>query len=69
VSGDLFRYLKASDQRGTEANNWWGGNGSWGASYKHYEIPVEANDTYVTFTYDGFDEFVELKVPLPEVTP
>lgn len=69
VSGDLFTYLKAADQRGKEADNWWGGNGSWGASYKRYEIPVEANDTYVTFTYAGFGEFVELKVPLPEVTP
>ena len=69
VSGDLFAYLKAADQRGHEADNWGGGSGSWGAEYSRYYIPVEPGDTYVTLSYDRFGESVTLKVPLPEVTP
>ena len=69
VSGDLFTYLKAADQRGHEADNWGGGSGSWGAEYSRYYIPVEPGDTYVTLSYDRFGESVTLKVPLPEVTP
>ena len=69
VSGDLFTYLKVSDQRGNESDNWGGGSGSWGAEYSRYYIPVEPGDTYVTLSYDRFGESVTLKVPLPEVTP
>ena len=69
VSGDLFTYLKAADQRGNEADNWGGGSGSWGAEYSRYYIPVEPGDTYVTLSYDRFSESVTLKVPLPEVPP
>lgn len=69
VSGDLFTYLKAADQRGTEVDTWGGGAGSWGAEYDRYYIPIESGDTYVTLSYDRFGESVELKVPLPEVTP
>ena len=69
VSGDLFTYLKAADQRGNESDNWGGGSGSWGAEYSRYYIPVEPGDTYVTLSYHRFGESVTLKVPLPEVTP
>ena len=69
VSGDLFTYLKAADQRGTEVDTWGGGAGSWGAEYDRYYIPIESGDTYVTLSYDRFGESVDLKVPLPEVTP
>jgi len=68
VSGDLFTYLKVADQRGMEINTWGGGSGSWGAEYDSYYIPIQVDDTYVTLSYDRFDESVELKVPLPEVT-
>ena len=68
VSGDLFTYLKAADQRGTEVDTWGGGAGSWGAEYDRYYIPIESGDTYVTLSYDRFGESVELRVPLPEVT-
>ena len=69
VSGDLFTYLKAADQRGTEIDTWGGGAGSWGAEYDRYYIPIEPSDTYVILSYDRFGESVTLKVPLPEVTP
>lgn len=69
VSGDLFTYLKAADQRGKEIDTWGGGAGSWGAEYDRYYIPIEPDDTYVTLSYDRFGESVTLKVPLPEVTP
>jgi hypothetical protein len=69
VSGDLFTYLKAADQRGKEIDTWGGGAGSWGAEYNRYYIPVEPGDTCVTLSYDRFGESVTLKVPLPEVTP
>ena len=69
VSGDLFTYLKAADQRGKEIDTGGGGAGSWGAEYNRYYIPVEPGDTYVTLSYDRFGESVTLKVPLPEVTP
>lgn len=69
VSGDLFTYLKVTDQRGTELDTWGGGSGSWGAEYDRYYIPIQPGDTYVTFSYDRFGESVELQIPLPEVTP
>lgn len=68
VSGDLFTYLKVTDQRGTELDTWGGGSGSWGAEYDRYYIPIEAGDTYVTLSYDRFGESMTLQVPLPEVT-
>ena len=69
VSGDLFTYLKAADQRGTEIDTWGGGAGSWGAEYDRYYIPIEPGDTHVVLSYDRFGEPVTLNVPLPEVTP
>jgi len=68
VSGDLLNYVRASDQRGVEADTWGGCAGSWGAEYDRYYIPIQPGDTYVILSYDRFGESVELKVPLPEVT-
>lgn len=69
VSGDLTTYLRVEDQRGTELESWGRSSGSWGAVYQRFYIPIESGDTYVTLSYDRFGESVELKVPLPEVTP
>ena len=69
VSGEVLSRMKAADQRGTELERWGGSTGSWGAVYERFYIPIEPGDTHVTLSYDRYGESVELKLPLPEVTP
>ena len=68
ASEDALTYGVLYDQRGTGQDRWLGGGGksNYGADYGNEYIHVQPGDTYVTWIYDRFGEYVSVEIPLPK---